>query len=181
MVKRNEKSIWQRMDEKLGFYHDERTERVQLVGVRRAYYLAAVLFPTVAAYQQFMNGQRGIFWLMITAVFLTILFLLLRGYQLGNNKFDERAEQLLNRSYRIGYLFLLLPIGGYALYLLGTASSNNVSPTGMLWWPLATILSLIPLFFTHMQKESFPARTWRLVLLVGLIIFIAAYLVGFLI
>lgn len=181
MVKRNEKSIWRRMDEKLGFFQDERTEQVQLSGVRNSYRLAVVLLPSVAAYQQFVNGQDGIFWLMLTAAFLSILFLFLRRYQLGGNTFDERIEQLLNRSYRIGYIFLLLPIGGYAFYLLSMANVNSDPPAGMFWWPLAMFLTLIPLFTIHLQKESYPTRTWRLVLLIGLIIFIVSFLIGFLI
>lgn len=183
MFKRSEKPFWQRADEKLGFHHDERTERTQLVGVRRGYFFAAILFPAVAAYQQFINEQPGVFWVMLTAVGFSLLFLLMRRFQLGDTgPADERLDQLLNRSYRLAYFMLLLALGGYMITLFvktaGWRGPNTVA--GLFWWTPAILATLLPLFATHIQQKSYNPRVWRIALMVGLIVIIVAYIVGFL-
>ena len=183
MFKQTEKSFWQRADEKFGFVHDERTERTQLIGVRRAYYFAAVLFLTTAALQQFVNGQAGVLWVMGTAVCLSLIYLAVRRWQLGGTSpADERLDYLLNRSYRMAYIMLLLALGGYLTVL--TFSGDRLAETnaiaGMFWWPPVIFLTIMPLFATHIQAKSYSTLTWRLVLVTGLLVVLIASIVGFL-
>ena len=182
MVKRNQKPLWQRIDEKFGFYHDERTEQTQLVGARYSYILAALLLPLVAAYQQFVNGETGVFWVMITAVFLSLLYLLFRRYQLGGTApIDEYIEQSLNASFRHAYIFLLLSLSGYAWYVLiyvAPVLGNDAYP-GVYWWPLATFVTLVPLFGIHLRRRTYEPRSWWLFIIVTLLVFLTTYVVGF--
>ncbi|MCB9431841.1 MAG: hypothetical protein H6668_07615 [Ardenticatenaceae bacterium] len=172
MMRHGKKTGWQQLDEKAGFDHDERTERVQQVGVRRVYWLTAVLVPIVAAWQQ-MSYKTGGIGVIITAVLLTLLYLLWQHHRLA--PVDERTALLLNRSYRHAYLFLLLTVMGQLTILFWR--SNGMLP-GLFLWPPTILLTLLPLFATHIQQRSYPARTWQIIALIGFISLLAAFWLG---
>lgn len=182
MVNRNKKPLWQRIDEKFGFYHDERTERIQLTGVRYSFILAAILFPLVALYEFILSGERGLLWVTLSAVFLALIYLAARRLQLaGTAPIDERVEQLLNRTYRHAYLFLLLALSGFAWYILINAAPGareTVYQSAFLW-PLTTIVTLVPLFGIHIRRRSYNPRSWWLFSIITLLVFLIAYLIGF--
>lgn len=173
-MRESKKSLWRRLDEKAGFYHDERTAYIQLQGVRRSYWLTIVLLPSVAALQQFVNGQTGVLWVMLTAVCLTLFFLALRQHQLGLA--DERAQHIHLTNYRHAYLFLILALA-IALTALFLQTPNHAVP-GLFLWPPTILLTLLPLFSTHIRQQSYPTRTWLIVGAVGSLAVLLGYLAG---
>jgi len=182
MFERREKYFWQRLNEKAGFYQDERTAQVQLLGVRRSYVWAMVLLPAVAAYQQWVSGQAGVFVVMLTAVALSWLFLLWRRHQLGGAQLaDERFDYLHGRSYQLAYFFLLFVLGGYVAYLFFNSSGwlNPAPVPGLFWWTPAILATLIPLFATHMQKRTYFPRAWRLFWGMILFMVLVGSIIGF--
>lgn len=174
MMRNGKKNLWRQLDESMGFFHDERTERVQQLGGRRSYWLTAVLFPIVAIWHQTVHKVGGL-WVILTAVLFSLIYLWWQHRQLV--PLDERANQILNRSYRYAYLFLLLALLGYFTILFWR--SGWATP-GMFIWPPAILVTLLPLFATHIQQRSYPTRTWQRIALIALIGVLAAFWLGML-
>ncbi len=169
------KLFWRRLKQLTGFYTDERIEQVHSLGVQRAYFLAAILLPLLAAYQQFVNGQPAAFGVMLAAVLVSAVFLQVRRRQVGKVG-DERVTAVTQRSYRWAVVFLYLVLGLYFFWLW----RNHFPVRGMHWWPPTIILTILPILFTHARHHTYSPRWWRLQILVGLLVFLVIFLLTFL-
>lgn len=148
---------WQKLNIRLGFFQDERTERVHLVSVGHAYLALLATAFFVGTYLEFFTSRSGVLAATVGLIWLSLLVLIVRRVQLGAlGKRDEGIEAGLASAWRYGYLSLSLGIFLYASYRFWLLNDS----LGLLAWNFCLISGLLVLVITQILKNSLLGHFW---------------------
>ena len=74
---------WQKINNRLGFFQDERTKQVHLISIKYAYLALVATSFFVGTYLEFFTEREGVLATTMGLIWLSLLVLMMRRIQLG--------------------------------------------------------------------------------------------------
>jgi len=168
----SDRSWWQRLNQRLGFFQDERTRQVHTISVRNGYLTLLVTALVISTYQEFMTERTGVLGTSVILIWLSLLILAGRRLQLGRlGHMDERINNLMGHAFRSAYLFLSLSIflqASYRFWFLGDS-------LGLVAWNACLLSGLMVILMTQIIKNTLLGYIWAWLVPVALLVGMAPW------
>lgn len=163
---------WQHLNQRLGFFQDERARQVHTISIRNGYLTVLVTALLVGTYQEFLTDRTGVLGTSVILIWLSLLILAGRRLQLGRlGHMDERMNSLMGHAFRSAYLFLSFSIflqASYRFWFLGDS-------LGLVAWNACLLSGLMVILMTQIIKNTLLGYIWAWLVPVTLLVGMAAW------